>query len=115
MKRIISIFAVLGLVGCFLPLVPGISLFDLRHAGEGWHVWIVLAAFALPAWVGMAASESERVAALIGTASFGYLVYKFGSGVFDLVVHASLGGMLMGVAIIGGLFTSALGLLATEK
>jgi hypothetical protein len=114
-KRIISIFAVLGLVGCFLPLVPGVSLFDLRHAVEGWHVWAVLAAFALPAYVGLAHGESERVAALVGTASFGYLIYKFGTGVLDLLIHASLGGMLMGVAIIGGLFTSALGLLGSER
>jgi len=112
-KRIISVFAVLGLVGCFLPLLPGVSLFDLRHLDGSWHVWIILAAFALPAYAG--ATASERAAALVGTASFGYLIYKFGTGVFDLLVHASLGGMLMAVAIIGGLFTSALGLLATER
>jgi hypothetical protein len=114
-KRIISLFAVLGLVGCFLPLMPGVSLFDLRHFDGSWHVWIILAAFALPAYAGMAATESERIAALVGTAAFGYLTYTFGTGVYDLVVHASLGGMMMGVAVIGGLFTSVLGLLATER
>jgi hypothetical protein len=113
MKRIISVFAVLGLVGCFLPLVPGVSMFDLHHVD--WHVWLVFAAFALPAYVGAAATESERIAALVGTASFGYLTYKFGTGVFDLLIHASLGGMMMGVAIIGGLFVSVVALLASER
>src|SRR6185503_5366817 len=56
MKRIISVFAVLGLVGCFLPVVPGVSMFDLHHVD--WHVWLVLAAFALPAYVDAAATES---------------------------------------------------------
>lgn len=33
----------------------------------------------------------------------------------DLLAHASLGGMMMGVAIIGGLFVSVVALLASER
>jgi hypothetical protein len=116
MKRVILFFGVLGLVGCFLPLVLGMSLFDMRHFdGNGWHVWLVLAAYAVPAYAGAARSESDRVAAAVGTLSFGYLAFKFGTGVFDLLFHASIGGIMMGVALIGGLTSSLLALLASER
>lgn len=111
MKRIILGLAVLGLVGCFLPLLPGLSLFDLRHFDEGWHVWLVVGAFALPAYVAACNTEGEKATALAGCAGFGYLAYKFGTGVFDLVIHASIGGILMGVAIIAGLAVSVAGTL----
>jgi hypothetical protein len=52
---------------------------------------------------------------LVGTACFGYLAYKFGTGVFDLVVHASLGGILMGVAVVGGLASSLLALSGSRR
>jgi hypothetical protein len=112
MKRTIALFGLLGLVGCFLPLIPGVSLFDLRHFGEGWHAWLVIAAFAIPAYAG--ATASDAAAGLAGLAGFGYLGYKFGTGVYDLVVHASLGGMMMGVAVIGGILAS-LGALAAPQ
>lgn len=114
MKRLVLLFGVLGLVGCFLPLVFGLSWFEMRHFDEGWTVWLVLAAYAVPAFVGASRDESDRTAALVGTACFGYLAFKFGTGVFDLVIHASLGGIMMGVAVIGGLACSLLGLSATR-
>ena len=114
MKRIVSFFGVLGLLGCFLPLVPGLSWFELRHL-DGWTVYLVFAAFALPAYVGAIKGQNDGAAALVGSASFGYLAYKFGTGVFDLVFHASIGGMMMGVAVIGGLATSLLALAARSR
>ena len=110
MKRLIFGFGLLGLIGCFLPLVVGISWFEMRHFDEGWTVWLVLAAYALPAYVGASRSEGDRTAAIVATACFGFLAYKFGTGVFDLVLHASLGGIMMGVALIGGLASSLLAL-----
>lgn len=110
MKRIIFAFGVLGLVGCFLPLGLGVSFVDLRHFDGGWHVWLVLAAFTLPLFV--AATESEKPAAIVGSVCFGYLAYKFGTGLFDLIFHASIGGIMIGVAIIAGLATSLLALAA---
>jgi hypothetical protein len=115
MKRIVSFFGVLGLLGCFLPLVPGVSWFDIRHLDPGWTVYLVFAAFALPAYVGAVKGETDTAAAVVGTASFGYLAYKFGTGVFDLVFHASIGGIMMGVAVIGGLATSLLALAASRS
>ncbi|HSD89403.1 MAG TPA: hypothetical protein VLB44_17860 [Kofleriaceae bacterium] len=116
MKRFILLFGILGLLGCFLPLVLGMSLFDMRHfEGNSWHVWLVIAAFAVPAYVGAAHAESDRVAAGVGALSFGYLAFKFGTGVFDLLFHASIGGIMMGVAVIGGLASSLLALAASER
>lgn len=113
MKRLIFAFGLLGLIGCFLPLAMGVSFFDLRHFDSGWHVWLVLAAFAIPAYVG--ATETDKTAAIAGSISFGYLTYKFGTGLFDLVFHASIGGILIGVAVIAGVASSLLTLAASAK
>lgn len=98
MKRYILLFGALGLAGCFLPLVGGISVFDLRHFR--FAAWLIVAAFALPvivAWRGTAAAT-----VLAGLAGFGYLGLKLGPRAIDLVLHAGLGGKLIGVAVVGG-------------
>ncbi|HEX5061329.1 MAG TPA: hypothetical protein VFV99_18305, partial [Kofleriaceae bacterium] len=87
----------------------------MRHFDAGWTIWLVMAAFALPAFVGASRSETDRVAAILGTACFGYLTYKFRTGVFDLVIHGSLGGIMMGIAVIGGLTTSLMVLAASSR
>ncbi|HEY5922791.1 MAG TPA: hypothetical protein VIV11_14030 [Kofleriaceae bacterium] len=115
MKRLILTFGLLGLIGCFLPLVVGISWFEMRHFDQGWTVWLVLAAFGLAAYVGGSRSEGDRTAAMVATGCFGYLAYKFGTGVFDLIGHASIGGIMMGVAVIGGLASSLLALSAGKR
>jgi hypothetical protein len=115
MKRFIFAFGLLGLIGCFLPLTLGVSLFDLRHFDPGWQVWLMIAAFALPTYVGASRSESDQVAAVVGTASFGYLTYKIGTDIFDLVLHASIGGIMIGVATIAGLASSLLALSARRN
>lgn len=115
MKRLILTFGILGLVGCFLPLVAGVSWFDMRHFDQGWTVWLVVAAFALPTYLGAARNESDRTTAIAATACFGYLAYKFGTGVLDLVFHASIGGIMMGVALVGGLASSLLALSAGNR
>lgn len=110
MKRMILAFGALGLVGCFLPLVSGVSWWDLRHV-DGWTVYLVLAAFAAPLLIGLGGSDRTLAGALGAAASFGFLGYKFGwSGVTDLVLHGAIGGILMGIAIIGGLVASILAL-----
>lgn len=115
-KRFIFGFGLLGLIGCFLPVALGLSLFDMRHFDSGWHVWLVLGAFALPTYVGAAKSESDAAAAVVGTASFGYLFYKFGfHGTFDLVFHTSIGGVMMGISTLVGLTLSLLALFTTSS
>lgn len=114
MKRTIFALGLLGLVGCFLPIAANISWFDMRHFDPGWTVWLVVAAFALPTIVAASKTESDRTAAILGTACFGYLVFKFRDGVLDLVIHASIGGIMMGIAIVGGFAASLLTLAASR-
>ena len=45
MKRAFALFGLIGLVGCFLPLVPGFSLFDARAFD-----WTSPAASCTPCW-----------------------------------------------------------------
>ena len=116
MKRFIFGFGLLGLIGCFLPVALGLSLFDMRHFDSGWHVWLVLGAFALPTYVGAAKTEGDAATAVVGTASFGYLFYKFGfHGTFDLIFHTSIGGIMMGVSTLVGLTLSLLALFTSSS
>jgi hypothetical protein len=105
MKRAFALFGLLGVVGCFLPLTAGTSLFDLRvldHVG----VYLMIAAFAIPMVLGFAGKlpTGAKVAAL---GCFAYMLfYKMGFDVLDLLFHASIGGKAMAVAAIGGTLTS---------
>jgi hypothetical protein len=91
------------------------SPFDLRHFDPGWQVWLMISAYAVPTYVGATRSESDRTAAIVGTAAFGYLAYKLGTSVFDLVLHASIGGIMIAVATFAGLASSLLALCAARK
>ncbi len=103
MKRFIVGFAILGLVGCFLPLAGGVSLFDF-HSLAWWPVLTMLAAFAVPAVLG----NARGVAASLGAAAaFGYVLYRFDfTGVIDMVVHGGIGAKMMAVGGVGGLLAS---------
>lgn len=103
MKRPIAILGLVGLIGCFLPLGLGISFFDIHHVA--WMpVILMLAAFALPTFVGFSATDPG--AALAGVLGFGYVVFRYNTDLIDLVIHADIGGKMMGVAAIAGLLTS---------
>ena len=105
MKKAIALFGLLGLVGCFLPLAPHVSWFDFHNFD--WVVWLVIAAFAVPMIAGFA--DKTAVASVVGCVCFGYILFKFGTGTIDLVLHASIGGKMMAVAAAGGLGASLLG------
>lgn len=105
MKRTISVLGLVGLVGCFLPMVLGFSLFDARD-GNWLRVMSVIAAFAVPAALALADKVSVG-ARLLAAGCFGYALWMFGArGVFDLVVHGSIGGIAMGLAAVLGLIVS---------
>jgi hypothetical protein len=87
----------------------------MRHFDAGWTVWLVMAAFAVPAFIGSTDGELDRADAIAATVSFGYLAYKFNVDTFDLLFHASIGGIMMGVALICGLCVSGLALLASKR
>lgn len=106
MRRYILVFALLGLLGCFLPAVGGTSLtlFDLRYLTwrdpMGWRAWLIAAAFAAPAiaiW-----RTGARPARIVAAVGFGYLALQLGPRCLHLVLYAGIGGKLIGVAIVGG-------------
>jgi len=70
-KRILGPCGLVGLVGCFLPMAFGMSLFDLRTFTEGWTAWLLIAAFAVPTLLGFAKGEGERAVAIASRVSFG--------------------------------------------
>jgi hypothetical protein len=112
MKRFVSIFGLIGLVGCFLPLIAGVSFFELRHL-EWMPVILMTAAFAIPMFVGFLGTPPA--AALIGMLGFGYALVKFGfGGTWDLTIHADIGGKLMAIGAMGGMI-SAIASLADRK
>lgn len=114
MKRAFALFGLLGLVGCFLPLVPGMSLFDVREL-DALGVYLVIGAFAAAMVLGLS-PKANALASLGAIGCFGYLVvWKFGFDVLDLVRHASIGGKAIGIGAIGGLATSVLSLAELEK
>ena len=103
MKRLGIAFGILGILGCFLPFVLGISFWDLRNADGGWHVYLVLAAFAAP----VLASQTTKAGALLGLAGFGYVAWRvFGTDVLTVLRHGSLGAILMVVGAFGGLLAA---------
>lgn len=106
MRKAIALFGVLGLVGCLLPLQGGVSMFDLRHL-DAFPVWLIVCAFATPMIAGLA--DDTRIASLVGTIGFGYVLYKFGFDTVKLVREASIGGKMMGVAAIAGFACALLG------
>jgi hypothetical protein len=111
MKRLGIVFGILGILGCFLPFVLGISFWDLRGADGGWRVYLVLAAFAAP----VLAQQGTRAGALLGLAGFGYVSWRvFGTDVFTIVKHGSIGAILMVIGAFGGLLASASALLSRD-
>jgi hypothetical protein len=106
MRKAIAGFALLGLVGCFLPLIGSISMFDIREA-DALAVYLLIAAFLAPMIAGL--SDKIGVAAAVGTIGFGYVLYKFGFNTLDLVLEGGIGGKMMGVAAVAGFACSLLG------
>jgi hypothetical protein len=105
MKKAIAFFGVLGVLGVFLPLVGGISLFDLRHF-DWLLTYSLLAAFAIPMIAGFA--EKSSVAAVLGTVCFGWVLYKFGVNTVTDFFDVSIGGKMMCAAALGGFGSSLL-------
>jgi hypothetical protein len=106
MKRLLLAFGVIGFVGCFLPMIGDLSWFDLRHADGGWTVWLVIAAYAVPALVGASKAPLKSADALGALGAFGFIVWKFHGDLWNLIFHTAIGGMMMGIAAVLGLVAS---------
>jgi hypothetical protein len=101
MKRIIGLFGLLGLVGCFLPIIPGLSLFDMRHF-DALQVYLMIGAFVVTVAVGFGTDRLSAGLTLLAMGCFAYILYKFGFEILDLLRFTSIGGIMMGVGAVGG-------------
>ena len=111
MKRYILLFGLIGLAGCFLPLVGGTSITVMRI--HTLRAWLVILAFATPALLAHRSNAAATV--LAGIACFGYLGLRFGTRAIDLILYAGIGGKLIGVAIVGGTIATVGALLESRR
>lgn len=105
MKRYIGLLGLIGLVGCFLPLVPGLSLFDMRHF-DALQVYLMIGAFAVPVAIGFGSDRMTAGLGLVAMGCNGYILYKFGFEILDMLRLTSLGGIMMVVGAVGGFIAS---------
>src|SRR5262245_48364434 len=77
MKRSIALLGLVCLVGCFLPLVPGLSLFDMRHF-DALQVYLMIGAFVVPMVIGFGSDRLSAGTSLVAMGCFGFILYKFG-------------------------------------
>ena len=133
-KIFILLFAVVGIVGMFLPyfaganaLTPeGFKLFDLRSGNEPIKLWLPLAGFVLPIlimvfafvkgglarWHAIIAFLGFGIAAISKEVREGMLGYSYIEG---MKLDTGLGGKLLFVAAAGGLLFSLIGLIKPER
>jgi hypothetical protein len=104
MKKTFALFGLIGLVGCFLPMLLGFSLFEARH-GNYLEVMLIMAAFAVPMFLGFA-DKLHPAASLIAAGCFGYIVWRFGFDIKTLIIHGEIGGKAIGISALAGLVTS---------
>jgi hypothetical protein len=110
---------VLGLIGCFLPMVSAegmhFSFWDAHKAPDGVQVYLVMAGYALAAVMGaMGAAKGfkrpQGIASLIG---FAFVIFKFRGGFMDLL-KAAIGAKLMFIAALAGVVVSVIALAKPE-
>jgi hypothetical protein len=110
---------VLGLIGCFLPMVSAeglsFSFWDAHKAPDGVQVYLVMAGYALAAVMGaMGAAKGfkrpQGIAALVG---FAFVIFKFRGGFMDLL-KAAIGAKLMFIAALAGVVVSVIALAKPE-
>jgi hypothetical protein len=109
----VLVFALLGLVGCFLPALAGVpesSLWSARSSADAKQIWLVLLCFAGAAAMGgfgivKGMARWRSFAAIVG---FVYILVKFRGGIsgagtpFELLT-LGLGAQLVGAGALGGL------------
>ncbi len=114
MKRPIALLALLGLVGCFLPLVGGFSFFELRQL-EYLPIVLMTLAFAVPLIAGMHNGLSSKGTAVAGLAGFGYVIFKLGTALWSMTIHGQIGGKMMAVSAVVGFAASLLALAERDR
>lgn len=116
-KPLILLFAVLGLVGMFLPNSPLPSMFSMLMEVSKFDLLLLLAGFALP--LGAAAGAFNKPAAWQALAAvFGFGLVCIKMHIWELAPHVldvPLGMKLLVVGAAGGLIASIVGLVKPEN
>lgn len=113
LKLGVLVCGVVGLIGCFLPMVSGegmsISLWDVHSADMG-QVLMVMIGYGLGIVAGVMAMKGgmQRWQGIMAVVGFAFVVFKFRGGFLDLITHGAIGGKLMGLAAVAGLVFSVL-------
>jgi hypothetical protein len=109
-----------GLIACFIP-DHGASFWTMRVApaemGGGFHVYIILAAYAAAAVMGALAVAKPpmlRWQSIVATLAFGLILLKFRALVVDALKHGNLSVRLMMISAILGVVVSILALAKPE-
>lgn len=109
----------LGLVGCFLPMISegGLSFtfFDMRKADAA-QTFMVMGGYAVGLAMGAmgAAKGMQRWQGIVAALGFVFVVFKFRGGFLDLITHGAIGAKLMGIAAVAGLVFSILTVVKPE-
>ena len=110
MKRLILVFGVLGLVGCFLPMYydydgpDSWSLWELRNELP-LMVYGVIASFGVATFIGLAGRRMTRGYALVAALAFAVVAYLFWPPV---PIYVLIGWYLMMLGAYGGCAVSLL-------
>lgn len=104
---------VLGLLGCFLPMVSergmSVSFFGMRPLIGSSQVFLTMGGFVLAAVMGgMGLKHLLKWQAGAAAAGFALVLFKLRDGITDLLKHGAIGAKLMVVAAIAGLVVSIL-------
>ncbi len=103
----VLVCGLLGLVGCFLPMVSGegmsISFFDTRKLDAA-NFFIVAGGYAAALAMGAmgAAKGMQRWMSIVAIVGFGLIVAKMRGAVIDML-KLGIGAKLMAIAAIAGL------------
>lgn len=93
----------LGLIGCFLPLMAGLSFYDTRHFDAA-NFYITAAGYGSALVMGALGISKgmQRWMSVIAIVGFSIVVLRMRGEVLDLL-KSGVGGKLMGVAALAGL------------
>ena len=99
----VIICGLLGLVGCFLPMVGEVSYFDTR-AFDPASFYIVAIAFALPLAMGVLGffKGMARWMSIISIVGFSVIMLRMRGEMVELL-KAGIGAKLMGIGAVAGL------------
>lgn len=108
----VVVCGLMGLAGCFLPMVTGVSLFDTRHF-DPTNFYVIAAGYGLAVGVSAIgiAKGMQRWMSVLAIVGFSLVLLRMRGEVVELL-KAGIGAKLMGTAALAGL---ALAILTTVK